>query len=92
MKVMGLVEIDIDHWATPDGLREIVDFGSGIIVTTRLSLELPAFDVETIHRGNTRDIEFLNSSIGEHLAEIVRRTNDVRENGIEKFIDNHLKS
>jgi len=89
---MGLIEIESGHWATPDALREITDFGSGIIVTTRISLELPAFDIETIHSGNERDIEFLNSSITEHLAEIVRRTNDIHENGITKLLNSHHKS
>jgi hypothetical protein len=83
MRLIGLIEIESGRWATPDLLREIIDFGSGIIMTTRLSHDRPEFDVQTIHNGHDRGIEFLNDAIDIHLKELAQRTQRILKDGIE---------
>jgi len=91
---IGLIEIDNGRWTTPDMLREITDFGSGIIITTRISHDRPEFDIQTIASttAENRDLEFLNRVMGDHLDEIARRTKDIIENGIGNLIGSRQKS
>jgi hypothetical protein len=94
LKAIGLIEIESGRWASPDMMREITDFGHGIIVITRISLERPEFDVQTVHSTTEkdRDLEFLNYALDIHLNEISRRTKEIKENGIGDLIGSRQKS
>jgi len=87
MMQIGMVELESGHWLSPDGLKELVDFDGGAMMTTRLWLDRPEFDVTTIHHGTVRDAAFINTCLKEHIDEIKRRTEEIHSKGLDALKD-----
>jgi repressor of nif and glnA expression len=86
MTQIGLIEVERGRWQTVDGLKELVDFDGGMVMTTRLWADRPEFDVRTIHKGDGRGVTFLNSSLQAHIEEIRRRTEELKAKGLSSIM------
>ncbi len=81
MGLIGLKEVEVGRWVSPDGLKEMADFDGGVVMITRLWLDKPEFDVRTVHMGQIRDAAFLNSCLIEHIDAIKAKTENILKNG-----------
>ena len=86
--VEGLAELGLKsegdgRWTSgPDLAKEIVDFGSGITITSRIYPDAPEFDITTVFQGTERTGGFLHEAILNHIDEIDRRTRIIIEQGV----------
>jgi len=74
---MGLTEVSPDRWVDKDGMKELVVFDGGLMMTTRIMLDRPEFDIVSIHRGERPD---LLACLKAHVEEIKRRTAEIENN------------
>lgn len=85
MESNGISEDQPGRWVGKN--RVYQDFDGGMIMRTVTLVEDPRFDIETVHTlGPTEDtMEFLKRCIIEHTEEIKRRTELLREKGLDSI-------
>lgn len=81
---MGLAEVEAGYWSSDR--RHVQDFDGGIRFISCTVLGDPRFDVQTTTLGDVRDHAFFMRAMKEHIAEIERRTEIVKENGLEALL------
>ena len=70
------------RWVSENGGKEIIDFVSGITVTSHIYDDAPEFDITTVHAGTERTGQFLHDAIMGHIEEIDRRTKLILAGGL----------
>jgi hypothetical protein len=81
---MGLAEVEKGYWA--NDRRHVQDFDGGITLLSQTIIGDPRFDVQTTTLGEVRDFPFFIKALKEHVAEITRRTELLREQGLEALL------
>lgn len=75
------VEGEAGRWIADNGMRDVIDFEGGIMMTSRILPDDNRYDVTTIMRGHPRDWKLLVAAYKEHSVEIKRRTEELKERG-----------
>lgn len=88
----GLNEEETGRW-TGDN-RIFQDFDGGMAMTTVALKHDPRFDVVTIHKAEEGEspMSFMARCLREHTAEIIRKTEILREKGLSAVKDKDLPS
>lgn len=81
---MGLSEVEKGYWA--NDRRHVQDFDGGITFLSQTIPEDSRFDVQTTYLGEERDFAFFFRGLREHVDEIKRRTDLLREGGLEAIL------
>jgi hypothetical protein len=84
LREMGLREIEPGYWA--NDRRHVQDFDGGITIVSQTLPGDARFDVQTTALGEDRDFAFFMKALREHIDEIVRRTDLLKEEGLEAIL------
>jgi hypothetical protein len=81
---MGFSEVERGCWSNNN--RYIQDFNGGISVLSQIVPGDNRFDVQTACLGDKRDRDFFMRAIREHIDEMTRRINILKEHGLDAII------